>query len=753
MDNCQTIIYQLDLFLLGTQIDNDFNYFFVNRTVTVSQPSQNPLTLQTPLPASNIQRETIPKSTRQFTCNVFRFSFEDENWTLCGYSTSLADMDTSHTDMHQVVVSDTIVVKYPNPSEAPPSMPSLQGGNPLPPPRAGDILSFPIHPRLDIKELSSNMVSMTTPDLTAISFEFDSELDMKDFLESISVYLDDIIAKELAEREERARKAQYRRSTWIGEAETLAAEIRTKLQQKPPVTILPPPQMPKPKSFTPSFVKPGPANANEQQSESKSSDTTSTSPQTGAKVQLRSFQFGTPKKEAHNEFGYCISAIIRKKEKKQKHYTVRSLCVLSPYYFVDHVGSLLNHILTQNYSTLTASTLHTIMLAFNSAFKQSGFINTPTYDSYLERHLFREKSPRPSTMTVNLSSLSENQPPLTLSASLPVYSYPGLIEESKLVLICRLFRMNTIDIFNAVFMGLRVIVYTPPSESINSLSSIVTSIGQMFIPVISHGALLHPRFFGYVSLAQPNFLTVPGFVAGVTQNVFEQKTDWWDVYVDTEKRRIRWSCDDVNAPDDPLVARLKKRKQWPSHDDDQALMLKILRGIERGRSTEWVEFQFHRLCESLIQLAFNARELGDETLEYAEKTKNQFRIEAFLDSTTAADCQVALKKARNERKIVNCNAEAILSQLRLDTHLSPHITHILIETLNNSVTKSEQVDELLPHFSTHVGGLDLLGSFLFHRSSHIRENARSLLEKFQRNPRGQRLFNDMNFFFQQAMNL
>ncbi|ETV88884.1 hypothetical protein, variant [Aphanomyces astaci] len=146
-------------------------------------------------------------------------------------------------------------------------------------------------------------------------------------------------------------------------------------------------------------------------------------------------------------------------------------------------------------------------------------------------------------------------------------------EEGSLIDLIAKFGDQTMQIYNAVLTGSRVILlgYGLPA-------------GKVCNYVLSTSALLCPPLVGvihrqhpYANLTDLAFLSVPGYIAGVTNPMFKGRKEWWDMHCDL-------------ATGDILVAHPLEKDDADAIDHD--FILQVMDGIEAGFSESWVRCMF-----------------------------------------------------------------------------------------------------------------------------------------------------------------
>lgn len=111
---------------------------------------------------------------------------------------------------------------------------------------------------------------------------------------------------------------------------------------------------------------------------------------------------------------------------------------------------------------------------------------------------------------------------------LPRWLEPSVAHCASLTALVRRFGSDVMIIYNAVLTGRRVLFLGQRGVPAGEVASAVLACAHMFCPPLPGGELQR-RLFPHSTLSDLSFLALPGYVAGVTNPLFEGKREWWDV--------------------------------------------------------------------------------------------------------------------------------------------------------------------------------------------------------------------------------
>ncbi|KAK2946997.1 hypothetical protein BLNAU_18083 [Blattamonas nauphoetae] len=462
--------------------------------------------------------------------------------------------------------------------------------------------------------------------------------------------------------------------------------------------------------------------------------------------------------------------VVKRKEDGTGHH---SLAVLSPHPNCDCLLPVLAEILTHSSSSGLSSPplLSSLQSSINTSFSPLPKLMTQlefTLASLTSQpNIFARQTPlhsQPVSVSLCFSSTDTLQvsthcslSPEPFSYSLSLFSNPSCIPPSlsflpstqtPLLSLLSTLSAAFFSLLTAVLMNLRVVFLFPSSSPSSTLVSSILSFVSLFPSSLT---LLSSSVFFTSSLSSSSFLDNSSFVVGVVEPAFAEREEWWDVLVDVGRGTVRWSCDQIKPAPTPLILSLQHRKTWASTALDSRLAEEVLRGVEELKGEEWASMRIRRYLQMLVQIAALTFPFFDPAEQAALVSANKVRLMQMQKSVWGKECVRREKSRRESQSIKNCDATLIVRRLTSDMHLSPNITYALLSSLSSSITTSQQSQEfllLLPHMSN---GLDSFGPFLFHRSSHIRGAALTLLSTLRQTKEGRTAVDNMNFFFQGQM--
>jgi hypothetical protein len=113
----------------------------------------------------------------------------------------------------------------------------------------------------------------------------------------------------------------------------------------------------------------------------------------------------------------------------------------------------------------------------------------------------------------------------TLTLQYPLYHTPDEIGDISVVRLVKIFGDATMKIFHGILTKQRVL-FVGYGHSAHDIAQMVLSAVAMVAPPMTN---LIRRTFPYANLTDLSFLEVKGYIAGVTNPMFQQRESWWDI--------------------------------------------------------------------------------------------------------------------------------------------------------------------------------------------------------------------------------
>ena len=339
-----------------------------------------------------------------------------------------------------------------------------------------------------------------------------------------------------------------------------------------------------------------------------------------------------------------------------------------------------------------------------------------------------------------------SSPPLTISFQntsfplrLPQHLLPSEVLESSLTSLVSLFNHHIMDIYAALLTQRRIIflAYQQPASSVSLL--VLSSLLLLSPP---YPSLLH-RAFPYVSLTNMDFLTVPGYVAGVTNPIFESRSQWWDLLCDVSDGTVRMS---------PSYA--EELRSSGSAASDGSLWTEIGYGMGQKYGEEWLRAMFRDYTTYMLSLVNDTAVFPDQPTRTQQLELHQARINAILRSPTYTaylQQQTDVSETSSDREWQTVQAAVTLHVRTLQHKTVPPAELLaLLSDLHTllfpSTASTVALHHLLALMPESQGGLMPLAMYVLHRDEKVRAAVVRLLQRIDGDVEGRRWMSALNYF-------
>jgi len=416
----------------------------------------------------------------------------------------------------------------------------------------------------------------------------------------------------------------------------------------------------------------------------------------------------------------------------------------------------------------------------------------------------------PSSSTSTTSSVAapptsspSSSPPAVLPLSIPVSMEQDEVLEASVTTLVNRFREGIMTLYSALLAEKRILFlgYQQPASIV--CECVLSACLLISPPIVG---TIH-RAFPYANLTNMDFLNVPGYIAGVTNPLFEQRSNWWDVLCNISTGEVTLSpayAEEIAAGHALASsggsggggsnAGLPSATAQLFHMDareksallDTTFFQELISGVRNKCQEEWTRCMFRDLTNHLLLLArdqevFLFEQQGDSHMNVANQWKhfhhaaNQWRIKAFLKSKQYASWMAQQKRflsqesALKEMEVVVRHHVRTLQVLSVSRHVGASSSSsssstfsstsfpsrspiplseliVLYHDLHNYIHTRDEILELLSMMPESQGGLFPIAMGLLHHHPKIRGATVDLLQRIDAQPEGNRCVSSLNYF-------
>eukprot|EP00002_Diphylleia_rotans_P040157 TRINITY_DN9470_c0_g1_i2.p1 TRINITY_DN9470_c0_g1~~TRINITY_DN9470_c0_g1_i2.p1 ORF type:complete len:654 (+),score=125.98 TRINITY_DN9470_c0_g1_i2:48-2009(+) len=345
-------------------------------------------------------------------------------------------------------------------------------------------------------------------------------------------------------------------------------------------------------------------------------------------------------------------------------------------------------------------------------------------------------SPKPDHQTLHLEF---NGKPYKLRA--PLCYYADEVGDVSVIRLIRRFPTEFMHIINCILMEKRIL-FVGTQTSVQEICNSVLSCLVMVSPPLK---FLIRRAYPYASLFYISDLSdVPGYIAGVSNPMFEEKMELWDMLCDCGNGRV------VFSPffDQPSYVDYLN---FPFVDMDKKFSEQVLDAIDAQYGETRIRAMIQAYVRKILNVGTRTEYFTDSSDQRRFEEVNRARIEYIQRTLTFQEYEQALRISR-ERFISDSATDfhVIISRLRSHKQIpEPHMVD-MYDQLLRGIQNESQLADFLATIPEIEGGLTPIALGLFHKSSDVRQTTFAILKKVEASKSGRFLFEGLNFFLRSA---
>ncbi|RHZ37100.1 hypothetical protein DYB31_006107 [Aphanomyces astaci] len=399
-----------------------------------------------------------------------------------------------------------------------------------------------------------------------------------------------------------------------------------------------------------------------------------------------------------SEVKYCLSVVKTMHDANvRRGARIKAVAICSNYHDILNVAIDKLFALGSNESVSSATAVLSSLFDVINAVDVSGVTNLQKSEvevRLLKRTMFASSS---SALPCHVRSLEYTTHALWDDLTIPLKIKLGNTqdqhEEGSLIDLIAKFGDQTMQIYNAVLTGSRVILL---GYGLPAVCNYVLSTSALLCPPLV--GVIH-RQHPYANLTDLAFLSVPGYIAGVTNPMFKGRKEWWDMHCDL-------------ATGDILVAH-------PLDKDD----------------TDAIDHDF--ILQNIVDIATGEASFVDVDAQGKRTAVNHKRITKWARTENYDRFVRARKEAPPTTPAFDPKASGgvdLKRHLRTLMHEEvpddAHLERIYADFVS-LLTSEDELKELLSYIPRSKGGVHVVAQGLFHRSISVKYNTIVLLKRLE----------------------
>ncbi|CAJ0642747.1 7509_t:CDS:10, partial [Entrophospora sp. SA101] len=272
------------------------------------------------------------------------------------------------------------------------------------------------------------------------------------------------------------------------------------------------------------------------------------------------------------------------------------------------------------------------------------------------------------------------------------------------------------------------------------------------------------RAFPYTNLTNvDDLLKVPGFIAGVTNRIFEDHSSWWDVLCNIDTGKITVSKDISTPsygtnPDERLDESTKSpasskseswgRDKWDTTDNE--FMAEVMHAIQHHYGETTIRCKFQEYVQRFVRLTalYEVETFGSTKIDMMPENTDHGGILgtglAFQDENSKL--REDFQKYLRTRSIKAFDVYHQVSKLKNLKNMQEEEVETLYKALMTNVVTDEQIIEFLSYLPQNQGGLFPIGFGLFYPLKSVRNYTIELFNRINTHTTGSKFILSLNYF-------
>ncbi|XP_004349898.1 hypothetical protein CAOG_01378 [Capsaspora owczarzaki ATCC 30864] len=434
-------------------------------------------------------------------------------------------------------------------------------------------------------------------------------------------------------------------------------------------------------------------------------------------------------KSSDKPFLYVLNVIRNKRvENVRRGAVVKALAICTPYRWLHVFKPVLLLAVDRYFKTSDVSVLAELYDAIN-AMDVSGMPDlTQAQKLMLRSGGDKEKQ----IFTTSIPYMKINIP-----VRIPMTTLDDEVADGSVSKLVTTFAPGFMTLYNALLLEKRVI-FVGYNRSASEVVNLVLAACQLICPPISG---LIKRCFPYTNLSNMTFLEFRnyGYLVGVTNPIFRDNTEWWDVLCNLETGKVIHNPKFLPPPETERHAA-----------SDAEFLADVLAKIEGHVAEESIRQLFTDYTQRIMDLALNDAEFPDEIAKKKELEINHARGEQWKKTAFFQQYAQERHERRSRRTITAIDTERHIQKLRVRKALSAQEIYSIFKDFNTCITTDVQILELLTYLPENQGGLYPIAVSLVHPSENVRRATAELFHRISRIEAGRELINNLNDFLRTA---
>eukprot|EP01112_Ceratiomyxa_fruticulosa_P006401 TRINITY_DN171_c0_g1_i4.p1 TRINITY_DN171_c0_g1~~TRINITY_DN171_c0_g1_i4.p1 ORF type:complete len:741 (+),score=159.44 TRINITY_DN171_c0_g1_i4:381-2603(+) len=317
-----------------------------------------------------------------------------------------------------------------------------------------------------------------------------------------------------------------------------------------------------------------------------------------------------------------------------------------------------------------------------------------------------------------------------MNIHVPLSTFGDEIGDNKVISLVQKFGMSVMIIYNALLQQRRILFLGNGSAAGEVCNYVLAALAMVCPPLRG----LVNRCYPYTNLCYLDFLSVPGYVTGVTNPMFEEHPEWWDILCNIQTGKVTLNPKLVTEEPD----------KWSLYDTK--FIQEVTSTINAHYGEDKVRSLFQDYTQHLADMTMDEEEWSDDLARTNELEANRLRLDAwrrtFSYSTYVEDRIERLKSSFIRDPLI----PRYIRKLRKNSVLPEEEVLEIYKSFISGISTEEQLTEFLSFLPEANGGLYPVAVSLFHCSQAVRRLTVELFSRLNSIKTGSGFISGLNQF-------
>lgn len=297
------------------------------------------------------------------------------------------------------------------------------------------------------------------------------------------------------------------------------------------------------------------------------------------------------------------------------------------------------------------------------------------------------------------------------------------------------FEKHTMTIYNAILCGKRVL-FLGHGLAAEQVSNCVLSACRLVSPPLS-GIL--KRAFPYAHLTDIRFLEVEGYIAGVTNPIFQQHSLWWDLICDVPTGTVLF-----NPEYEQELSKANLEEM--SHGLDCEILDTIRSGLAMNLSEEWLHCKFRDYTQRIYDIVSGDEIFKSDQERMIHTRSNRFRIAQLVQTRLYKENQIRDRwiESRSYFGKQHSDMKRYIRTLQVKKVSLKEVKR-LYRFFRQNVNSHGELMQFLSMLPESRGGLFPIAVGLFHEADEVKKMTIDLLSRLDLLKEGSMALNNLNY--------